>query len=159
MSVQTSLAEGTKYDNGKERFDLLPAAALFEVAKVYTMGANKYEDRNWEKGIKYGRVKAALDRHLLKWWRGQRYDQEDGQHHLASVVWCALALLHYDLQERKYKMYDNRPDADLPDLVADTTTRMMQAAGVEAPAVPVANADYRHHSFSFVLPQYGETRL
>ena len=103
------MTEGTKDDKGKLRMDLLPADALFAVAYVYTIGAEKYEDRNWEKGIKYGRVFAALLRHVWKWWMGQEKDQEDGQHHLASVVWCGLALLHYDLNKDKYKECDDRP--------------------------------------------------
>lgn len=102
------LAQGTKYDSDKLRYDLLPAAALEEVVKVYTLGAKKYDDRNWEKGINYGRVFGALMRHAWAWWRGERNATDDGQHHLASVVWCALALLHYDLNE-KYKQFDNRP--------------------------------------------------
>lgn len=99
---------GRKDDTGKLRFDLFPVKALEAVASVYTMGAAKYADRNWETGIKYGRVFAALMRHAWKWWRGETYDEVDGQHHLSSVVWCGLALLHYDLHQR-YKDFDDRP--------------------------------------------------
>jgi len=100
-------SEGRKDDTGKERFDLLPVGPLFKVAQVYTMGAQKYADRNWEKGIKYGRVFAALMRHAWKWWRGETYDQVDGQHHLSSVVWCAMALMEY---EETHPELDDRPN-------------------------------------------------
>jgi hypothetical protein len=107
--MSEALKEGTKFDTGKCRFDLIPYDALWETGKVYTMGAKKYADRNWEKGISYGRVFSALCRHLFKWFCGERYDPEDGQHHLASVVWGGLTLLHYDLNPKKYAAFDDRP--------------------------------------------------
>jgi hypothetical protein len=32
-------------------------------------------------------------RHAWAWWQGERDDPMDGQHHLASVAWGALALM------------------------------------------------------------------
>lgn len=104
-----SEAAGRKDDTGKLRFDLLPVQALEEVVRVYTLGAAKYADRNWEQGLAFGRVFAALMRHAWKWWRGQTHDEVDGQHHLSSVAWCALALLQYDLDKERYGKFDNRP--------------------------------------------------
>jgi hypothetical protein len=108
------MLEGRKNDEGKIRFDLIPGDSLFMVGQVYTLGATKYNDRNWEQGLSYGRVFAALLRHAWKWFGGETYDQEDGQHHLASVVWCALSLLHYDLNPQKYGQFDNRPKDHIP---------------------------------------------
>lgn len=87
---------GVKHDSGKARFDLLPVRPLQELATVYTIGAAKYADRNWEKGLAWGRVFAALMRHAWAWWGGEIHDPIDGQHHLASVAWCALALIEYE---------------------------------------------------------------
>lgn len=87
---------GVKFDEGKARFDLIPPEPLFEVAKLYAMGARKYSDRNWEKGLSWGRVFAAMMRHAWNWWRGEQFDPVDGQHHLASVIWCAFALMEYE---------------------------------------------------------------
>lgn len=92
-------SEGRKDDSGKLRYDLLPPDALDEVARVFTIGAAKYADRNWEKGMSWGRVFAALMRHAWAWWRGEQYDPVDGQHHLSSVVWCGLVLLAFDLRK------------------------------------------------------------
>lgn len=103
------LAEGVKYDQDKTRLDLLPFDALWEVGEVYTMGARKYADRNWEKGLKYSRVFGALLRHLWAWWGGEERAPDDKQRHLASVVWCALALLHFELWKERYKDFDDRP--------------------------------------------------
>ena len=88
--------EARKNDVGKLRFDLFPVKPLEKVAEVFTIGAAKYEDRNWEKGIKWGRVFSAMMRHGWKWWSGEKRDQQDGQHHLASVAWCALVLMEYE---------------------------------------------------------------
>lgn len=100
--------EGIKHDSDKPRFDLIPADALEEVAKVYTVGAKKYGDRNWEKGLFYGRLCGALLRHIYAWWRGEKKDKENKCHHLSSVVFCALALLHYELNFSKFSKFDDR---------------------------------------------------
>lgn len=100
------MSEGRKDDTGKLRYDLIPAEPLAKVAHVYTMGAAKYDDRNWEKGLKWGRVFAAMMRHLWAWWKGESIDKEGGQHHLASVAWGALALMEY---ERTHPELDDRP--------------------------------------------------
>ncbi len=91
---------GVKYDDGKLRFDLIPPLAMAEFARVYTIGAKKYEDRNWEKGLKWGRVFRALIAHAFKWWAGEKRDP-DGQHPLASVMWCAATLMQYEHTHRE----------------------------------------------------------
>lgn len=100
-----SVLQGKKDDSGKLRFDLIPPNPLEKLAYVYTVGADKYSDRNWEKGLKWGRVFAAMMRHAWAWWRGEQFDQTDGQHHLASVAWCAFALMEY---EKTHKELDDR---------------------------------------------------
>ncbi len=99
------MTEGRKDDEGKLRWDLIPRS-LRHVAWVYTMGAKKYADRNWEKGIRWGRIFRAMIGHGWDWWWGERYDPVDGQHHLASVAWCALALMEY---EETHPELDDRP--------------------------------------------------
>ncbi len=98
---------GVKNDKGKVRVDLLPPEAMFQLAKVYTIGADKYGDYNYMNGIKWSRIFGALLRHAWKFWAGERIDKEDGQHHLASVAWCALTLMEY---ERMAKKFDDRPE-------------------------------------------------
>ena len=92
------VSAGTKYDDGKLRMDLIPSQQIEGLASVFTMGARKYEDRNWERGMKWSKVFRAMLGHAWAFWRGERYDPEDGQHHMVSAVWCALALLCYDLR-------------------------------------------------------------
>jgi hypothetical protein len=88
--------EGHKYDTDKLRYDLLPPRPLEELVYVYTAGARKYSDRNWENGISWCRIFAAMMRHAWAWFRGgQRHEQN--MHHLGSVAWCAFALMEYEL--------------------------------------------------------------
>ena len=100
--------QGIKHDSDKPRFDLIPADALEEVAKVYTVGAKEYGDRNWELGLNYGRLFRAMMSHSWAWWGGERDDSKNKLHHLTSVVFNALALLHYELNKEKYSKWDDR---------------------------------------------------
>jgi len=86
---------GIKFDGEKERFDLIPAQPLIELAKIYTYGAKKYEDNNWRKGVAWGRIFGALMRHLWAFWRGEDLDQESGLPHLAHAAWGCFTLLEY----------------------------------------------------------------
>lgn len=109
-SERWPLREGVKYDGDKERFDLLPPEALFEVCRVFTNGAAKYSDRNWELGIKYGRVFGAVQRHLWKWQSGQDIDPEWGLNHLAHACAGILFLLHYSSRPAEFRdKWDDRP--------------------------------------------------
>lgn len=106
MKYET-LDGGKKDDEGKLRYDLIPPIPLQELARVYTIGAKKYGDYNWQNGIAYSRIIAALLRHLYKWILGEEYDP-DGQHHLDSVAWCAFALRYFVYYQQDYTGYDDR---------------------------------------------------
>ena len=80
------------------RFDLLPYDALWEVSEQYGRGAEKYADRNWEKGYDWGLSHAALHRHLAQFWGGEDVDEETGGLHLAAVIWHGLSLLTFQLR-------------------------------------------------------------
>lgn len=101
------MSEGRKDDGGKLRMDLLSPEAIRGIAEVLTYGAAKYEDRNWEAGIKWSRVYSALLRHLVDaWWAGEDFDEESGLHHLDHAACC----LHF-LQTYRHTRpgYDDRP--------------------------------------------------
>ena len=83
------------FKDHKLRWDLLPLTDLEEVVKLYTFGAEKYGDNNWqnlENG--YQRYKAAMLRHLLEYEKGNTVDGESGCSHLAAVIWNAIAMYH-----------------------------------------------------------------
>lgn len=87
--------EGAKFDNGKLRMDLIPPEADRAMAQVLTMGAAKYGDRNWEKGLNWSRVLAALKRHLLDWEMRVDLDEESKLNHMKHVLWNAMALVTF----------------------------------------------------------------
>jgi hypothetical protein len=102
-----------KFDGGKVRYDLLPWDAIEQLAILYTVGAQKYEENNWLRGFRYGRTMAAMLRHLNAWWLsklmgkdGKDYENADlyaklglePQSHLVAVVWNAVALLTFELR-------------------------------------------------------------
>ncbi len=86
--------EARKDDDLKAGFDLLPPE-LTEVAQVLTLGAQKYGVRNWEGGMRWGRLFAAAMRHLWAFWRGETTDPDTGLSHLAHAACCILFLLAY----------------------------------------------------------------
>lgn len=91
VNPSTGGAKGRKL----ARFDLLPAAPLREVSEHYGRGARKYESRNWERGYEWSLSFAALQRHAWEFWNGEDRDQETGSHHMAAVVFHALALMEF----------------------------------------------------------------
>jgi hypothetical protein len=106
--TQLLAQQGHKDDTDKLRYDLIPVLPLAEVAQVYTHGASKYTDKNWELGMAWHRCYGALQRHANAFWSGESRDKESNCHHLASVIFCALALMEY---ERTHPELDDRTKA------------------------------------------------
>ena len=104
----TVLSKGTgvKHDSEKLRYDLLPPHAVEQVVEVLTYGANKYVDRNYEKGMEISRVFAATQRHLNAYWRGQDLDEESALPHIAHAITDLMILLEI---ERLHPELDDRP--------------------------------------------------
>lgn len=75
---------------GKGRFDLITPFGLRRLAEWYELGAQKYSDRNWEKGIPFSRYVDSAMRHLNKFVMGM--NDED---HLAAAAWNILAIIHH----------------------------------------------------------------
>lgn len=75
-------------NKGRGRFDLLPYEAIEALAIWYEEGAEKYDERNWEKGISVKDCINRMNRHALKAANG--YTDED---HLAAVMWNAAAAI------------------------------------------------------------------
>lgn len=90
------VGEGRKDDGEKLRYDLIPPEFLSGTADILTFGAAKYGERNWEKGMRWGRPFAALMRHMWAWWRGERADPETGKSHLWHAACCLAFLMAYE---------------------------------------------------------------
>lgn len=89
--------EGVKGDNGKLRWRLIPWQLMVDVVKVMDKGATKYGEHNWTGVENAGpRYFDALMRHLMAWANGERDDPDDGLHHLAHVICCALIIMWHE---------------------------------------------------------------
>ncbi len=73
--------------------------ALLEVSKHYEDGANKYAERNWEKGIPLHCYIDSAVRHYLKYLRG-----DEDERHDRAFIWNLLGALW--TQENKSEMID-----------------------------------------------------
>jgi hypothetical protein len=123
INMGEELKEGTKFDSGKLRLDLIPIGPLVNLVLTYMIGSVRYEDYNWRKGMKWSRIYAAMLRHLFAWWVGEEFDQDTGQPHLGSVAWGAFTLLEY---QRSHKEFDDRPkNSDLSPRQAQLLTESM----------------------------------
>lgn len=86
--------KGSKFDQGKPRWGLLPWAELETVVEVLTKGAAKYSDDNWKQVEPFeSRYQDALMRHFSAYCKGEAKDPESGKSHLAHAVCCALFLM------------------------------------------------------------------
>jgi len=93
---------GIKFDDERNRWDLLPWREIEQVVKILTFGAKKYADDNWKyiPDLKK-RYFAAAMRHLVAWQKGEMLDQESGENHLSHALCCILFLLWDDNQSGK----------------------------------------------------------
>lgn len=98
-----------KYDQGKLRYDLMPAKVLEQVVDVLTYGANKYTTKdsdgadNWHKcPDPNNRYYAAALRHIQAWRQGELLDKESGKPHLAHAICCLTFILEFaNMQNHK----------------------------------------------------------
>ena len=71
----------------KPRPDLISPFAEERLGHWLRMGAAKYAERNWEKGMPFSRCVASLKRHVMRFQQGMR--DED---HLAAIMFNAMAI-------------------------------------------------------------------
>jgi hypothetical protein len=93
---------GTKYDEDKLQYSLIPSYALEEIARNLTIGLKKYKERdNWKKVPNAEqRYLDALYRHLEAHRKGEIYDADSSSPnmpHLAAVAVNAMFLLEFML--------------------------------------------------------------
>lgn len=97
---------GLRLDAGKPRYDLIPGEFMDALAMHFTVGARKYQDRNWERGMAWCRCFSSMMRHGWAWMRGEDIDPETGSHHMVAVAWNACVLFTY---ARRQVGVDDRP--------------------------------------------------
>jgi hypothetical protein len=82
-------------NENKLRYDLCPAIAQREYAKVWTQGLEKYPAGNWEKGFPFSVVIASAMRHLEAMRLGEMIDNESGLLHSAHLMANAAMLTQF----------------------------------------------------------------
>jgi len=75
-------------DGTKPRIDLICPFFLERLGELMRVGAEKYGDRNWEKGIPSKEYLASACRHLVKYMQDQR--DED---HLSQAAFNIMGLI------------------------------------------------------------------
>ncbi len=131
--------DALRYDDGKPRHDLIPSYSMNELAKIYTMGAKKYSDWNWSKGMKWSRVLGSLKRHLNYFEQGVDFDDESKLHHISHVIWNAVTLLEYyklapHLDDRQHNYLKGlRYGFDIDDCLADWCPSFCKIAKIPIP--------------------------
>lgn len=134
-----TMDKGLRFNEGKTRHDLVPAFAQEQYARVLTKGSIKYEERNWERGMKWSKVMASMKRHIIAFEQGEDRDPETGEYHMAHIMCNAAFLTEY------YKIYpqgDDRPHEylkapkiglDIDEVLADWVGHWTKYHGQEVP--------------------------
>lgn len=98
---------GIKFDDDKDRWDLIPLGPIQQIVKVMTYGSSKYGDNQWQNLDNFNdRYFGACMRHLVAWRNGENSDPESGLSHLAHAA-CNLVFLMW----RKDELRSNIKDA------------------------------------------------
>ena len=89
MAIRVA-ATGAKRDDraGKGRYDLLPPLGVKAVALRFELGAERYGDRNWEKGQPLGWFIDSAMRHGFREMAG-----DTDEDHAAAAAWNWLCYL------------------------------------------------------------------
>lgn len=87
MEQQVKYKSGAiRNSKGKLRLDLITPEMETALGEILTMGADKYGDRNWEKGIDYMSYIGSCKRHMNAWLRGEDNDKESGFNHIKHAM-------------------------------------------------------------------------
>lgn len=89
---------GIKHDNGKVRMELLDGDFIEDVARVLTIGSEKYSDNNWQQVRPWKRYIGAFFRHSFAILRGELYDNETGLQHAAHAA-TNLMFIHWMIRK------------------------------------------------------------
>lgn len=93
-----ALRESNKH---RGRFDLIPYEAMEALAIWYELGAEKYDERNWENGLSVKDCINRMCRHSAKAASGWT-----DENHLAAVIWNAAAAI--TMMRRRPDLNDHR---------------------------------------------------
>ena len=85
---------GDRFNTGKLKWSLVSWRALAPMVRVLMFGAEKYDDHNWKRGLKYTEVTESLQRHLNSFIEGEDDDPESKLSHVGHIL-CNAMFLSY----------------------------------------------------------------
>ena len=94
-------SSGARRSSKALRYDLIPPAGLERLARRYTLGAERYGDWNWQKGLKDAEYVNQFKAHLLAHWVAYLRDGCTKDDNLAAIAWGAFALMEAEVQSAK----------------------------------------------------------
>lgn len=107
---RVTFATGAKRERVLDaRYDLLPPCVLERLALRYALGAKKYGDRNYLKGLPLTDVFNHAVEHLYKWFDGYRRGALMDEDHIAAALWNVATLL--ELTNDVFPELEERPHA------------------------------------------------
>jgi hypothetical protein len=107
----------------KPRIDLISPLALQHLGEWLRLGAKRYTERNWEKGIPVSRCIASLYRHLVAYHVGER--KKD---HSAAIMCNASIIMHYEEMVQRGRLDPGL--LDLPDYTGEEPPRVPRNEGI-----------------------------
>lgn len=91
---------GSRFNEGKLKWSLVSWKALAPMVRVLMFGAEKYDDHNWKKGLKYTETCESLQRHMNAFLDGEDNDPESTLSHVGHIL-CNAMFLSYMFLFRK----------------------------------------------------------
>lgn len=97
--VDDKAGTGAKRSDCGVRFDLIPPEALFELARRFAIGAEKYGDFNWRNGLTgknspLNHLEKHINEYKFERLAGRQYaDMSDA--HLSAIIWNVAAEIFY----------------------------------------------------------------
>lgn len=149
-----------RYTEGKTRYELIPTNFLKELAKVYTIGADKYTLKdsegniiddgsdNWRKGLSWRQTIGAIQRHLEKFKNGEDFDYDYPKeqldkygptYHLANAAWGIASLLefyktHPEMDDRQHTYLNTKKiGLDVDDTICNFTKGYCEKTNTNIP--------------------------
>ena len=104
---------GLRYNTGKLKWSLVSWKALAPMVRVLMFGAEKYDEHNWKKGLKYTEVTESLQRHLNAFIEGEENDPESKLSHVGHILCNAMFLSYMSMYKKD--MDDRYIDKNLED--------------------------------------------
>lgn len=98
-------------EEGKPRFDLISPHGLKRLADLMTKGAEKYGERNWEKGQPVSRFYSSMFRHMMTWREGDLVED-----HLAAILYNCMAIIHMEEEVALDRLPEELLDLDIYDV-------------------------------------------